>query len=106
MADTNMPRGREPIPLPVMGMTAKEYQTAFMYLDQANFAREIEESKDQRRRGLRGPQPPPPWIRRYEFWAIVLGALSLAHAVFVQWVWPKILLNLPKNSPWGPRSEV
>ncbi|KAI0878948.1 hypothetical protein GGS24DRAFT_496380 [Hypoxylon argillaceum] len=105
MADTNLPRDLEPIPLPVMGMTAKEYQTAFMYLDHANFAREVEESKNQRRQGPTVRPPPPPlWFYRYEFWAIILALASLWHAVFVQWVWPKIQTSIPIDSPWAPHS--
>ncbi|KAI1166936.1 hypothetical protein F5B18DRAFT_570033 [Nemania serpens] len=92
MANANIPMDMEhipiPISIPVMGMTAKEYQTAFTYLEHADFAREIEEYRDQRRRAT-APRPIR-WYERYELWAIVLAAISLAHAGFVQWVWPGI----------------
>ncbi|KAJ2986788.1 hypothetical protein NUW58_g4864 [Xylaria curta] len=93
---------QEQITPPVMGMTAKEYQTAFAYLDHANFAREMEEYKGQQRRGSGAGLPRGvPYYKRYEFWAIVLGLASLVHAVFVQWVWPFIRAALPPNSPLG-----
>ncbi|KAI1190891.1 hypothetical protein F5B17DRAFT_445137 [Nemania serpens] len=92
MANANIPMDLEhmpmPMPIPVMGMTAKEYQTAFTYLEHADFAREIEEYRDQRRRAA-APRPAR-WYARYELWAIVLAAVSLFHAGFVQWVWPGI----------------
>ncbi|KAI1118876.1 hypothetical protein F5Y14DRAFT_183291 [Nemania sp. NC0429] len=87
--DHNMPMPMSmsmPISVSVMGMTAKEYQTAFTYLEHADFAREMEEYGDQRRRATT-PRPVR-WYQRYEMWALVLGAFSLVHAGFVQWVWP------------------
>ncbi|RYC58544.1 hypothetical protein CHU98_g7658 [Xylaria longipes] len=88
-----MPIDQEPIPLPVMGMTATEYQTAFAYLDHINFAREIEEYKEQRRRGSMAKiVENTPFYKRFEFWALVLGAISLGHAVCATWVAP-LLMN-------------
>ncbi|KAI0189019.1 hypothetical protein F4808DRAFT_466060 [Astrocystis sublimbata] len=77
-----------PIPLPVMGMTATEYQTAFAYLDHMNFAREVEEHKARSRRRMAKFIKPVPFYERYEFWALILGLLSLMHGVFVTWVKP------------------
>ncbi|KAI0451469.1 hypothetical protein F5B21DRAFT_507247 [Xylaria acuta] len=90
MTDANMlPMDQHPIPLPVMGMTATEYQTAFAYLDHINFAREIEEFKEQRRRGSMAKIVERiPFYQRFEFWALILGAASLVHALCATWLLP------------------
>ncbi|KAI1750924.1 hypothetical protein F4782DRAFT_228226 [Xylaria castorea] len=89
MTDADMPTNQESIPLPVMGMTATEYQTAFAYLDHINFAREIEEYKEQRRRGSMAKIVERiPFYKRFEFWALILGGASLIHALCATWVLP------------------
>ncbi|KAI0438788.1 hypothetical protein F4803DRAFT_554698 [Xylaria telfairii] len=91
MEDASMPMDPEPIPLPVMGMTAAEYQTAFAYLDHINFAREIEEYNEQRRRGSMATIVECiPFYKRYEFWALILGLVSLLHALSATWLVPLI----------------
>ncbi|KAI3329269.1 hypothetical protein HD806DRAFT_278847 [Xylariaceae sp. AK1471] len=98
MSMSGMDQPSQP-PLLVMGMSQKEYQTAFMYLDHANFTREAEEFEIR----AAGPMllPPLPWYKRPEFWAIILGAFSLVHGLFVQWAWPKIQRDLNKGSPFA-----
>ncbi|TRX97552.1 hypothetical protein FHL15_001307 [Xylaria flabelliformis] len=89
MTDANMSPNQEPIPVPVMGMTATEYQTAFAYLDHINFAREIEEYKEQRRRGSMAKIVERiPFYKRFEFWALILGVASFVHALCATWVLP------------------
>ncbi|GAW21653.1 hypothetical protein ANO14919_111760 [Xylariales sp. No.14919] len=97
MEDTIMFLDQEPL---VMGMTPKEYQAAFSYLDHANFSREVEEFDVQRRDPMGPPRTNVVWYRRPEFWALVLGSVTLIHTLFIQWVWPLILRNLPTNSPY------
>ncbi|KAI1430094.1 hypothetical protein F5Y12DRAFT_709646 [Xylaria sp. FL1777] len=98
MADLSMPIGQEPL---VMGMTPSEYQAAFSYLDQANFAREIDgyEAQQQRYRD-QTLKNPIPWTKRPEFWALILGALTFGHSLFVQWLWPILQKELPSKSPY------
>ncbi|KAI0486534.1 hypothetical protein F4859DRAFT_511524 [Xylaria cf. heliscus] len=95
--NNNMPIAidQDPIPLPVMGMTATEYQTAFGYLDHINFAREIEEYKEQRRRGSMAKIVGRiPFYKRFEFWALVLGAVSLVHGLLATWLVPALQTKL------------
>lgn len=75
-----------------------------MYLDHANFAREAEEFEAElnHRRLI---FPILPWYKRPEFWAIILGAVSLLHGLFVQWAWPRVQKRLNLTSPYAdPRS--
>ncbi|KAI1824527.1 hypothetical protein F4861DRAFT_538988 [Xylaria intraflava] len=109
MAEMKIPADRagHQIPLPVMGMTQKEYQAAFIltpadkrenktnssYLDDANLLREMEEL-DRKRRGLTVLEiPHVSWYNRPECWALILGAIGLANALFTQWLWPYIRVN-------------
>ncbi|KAI0401799.1 hypothetical protein F4802DRAFT_600644 [Xylaria palmicola] len=116
MADQTPSIEPKPIPLPVMGMTAEEYQIALIhpsimatgtdsiprvrrkkssYLDHANFAREMEQDKNQRRKvSLRLA----PYWQRIEFWALTVGVISFVHAMFVQWGWPAIQPLLSRDS--------
>ncbi|KAI0974364.1 hypothetical protein F4678DRAFT_458331 [Xylaria arbuscula] len=88
----------------VMGMTPSEYQAAFAYLDHANFAREVDEYEAQQQRYKEQPATGSKvhWIKRAEFWALFLGIVTLVHGLFVQWVWPALLKELPKDSPYAP----
>ncbi|KAI1813267.1 hypothetical protein GGS20DRAFT_554179 [Poronia punctata] len=71
-----------------------------MRLDHANFARETEafEAKLQRTRII---LPRLPWYKRPECYAIIIGTLSLIHALFVQWGWPTVQMRFRK----GPYSD-
>ncbi|KAI0428848.1 hypothetical protein F5Y09DRAFT_343255 [Xylaria sp. FL1042] len=90
----------------VMGMTPSEYQAAFAYLDHANFAREIDEYEAQQHRYKDQTEKSPlPLGKRPEFWALILGLLSLTHSLFVQWVWPILLRELPRDSPYLPEKS-
>ncbi|TGJ84865.1 hypothetical protein E0Z10_g3931 [Xylaria hypoxylon] len=98
MADTTMFIDHEPL---IMGMTPKEYQAAFSYLDHANFTREVEEYDGQRRETGQQLANNMPWYGRPEYWALILGCTTLLHTLFIQWVWPLVQKDLPINSPWA-----
>ncbi|KAI0817976.1 hypothetical protein GGR55DRAFT_673805 [Xylaria sp. FL0064] len=100
MTDIGAPMLQGPL---VMGMTPSEYQAAFAYLDHANFAREIDEyeARQNRHQGQVAGSPIS-WIQRPEVWALILGLVTLCHSVFVQWLWPIILREMPRKSPYLP----
>ncbi|KAI0395826.1 hypothetical protein F5Y17DRAFT_456692 [Xylariaceae sp. FL0594] len=83
-------------PPPVMGMTQKEYEAAFTYLDHSNFAREAEEFEAEASHH-RLIFPILPWYKRPEFWALIIGSLSLVHGLFVQWAWPRLQEELSRH---------
>ncbi|KAI8632038.1 hypothetical protein F5Y19DRAFT_472923 [Xylariaceae sp. FL1651] len=98
MADDDILMNSTP---PVMGMGQKEYVSIFTDHEFMSFSREWEDFEDERRRKqIRRVRTP--LHRRPEFYAILIGSISLAHGLFVQWAWPWLQHRLQDGSPYKP----